>query len=392
MKVLIVGYPYIKESYIRVFDYYPEKDNLFFLLPVKWKAKEGKIIYYPPEKKNILKTKALFYHSNYPLIGGLLKGWMPSFPFILFKLKLQKKIKLVYSVSEPILLTALYQGFFSKMFGLKHIIFSWENIPFSKKFKGINGLIHKIILKLNIYFSDGIVCGNKKCLEIFQSLTSKPLEVIPLSGIDENLFKPKNKDSRLLEKYNLKNKVVFIFAGSISYRKGIHLAVRAMEKVLNKIPNARLIIVGSGEYEKEIENLIAKLKLREYIIRVPWLSHNDLINFFSISDIFLYPSIAYKGWEEQFGYSIAEASLCGLPVISTKSGSIEEIVKDGETGILISEDNLEELEGAMVKLVKDKELRMKMSLRGREFIIKKFSNKIISEKFFNFFRIVLAQK
>ena len=53
-----------------------------------------------------------------------------------------------------------------------------------------------------------------------------------------------------------------------------------------------------------------------------------------MTDIFLYPSISYKGWEEQFGYSMAEASLMEVPVISTFSGSIEDIVINNKTVVL----------------------------------------------------------
>jgi len=385
MNILVVGYPYIKESYIKVFDYYPETDKVFFLLPGKWKAKGGKIIYYPPSRPNILKAKAFFHHSDYPVLGGLLKGWMPAFPFILLKLKMKKDTKLVFSCSEPVLLTTLYQAFWSKILGIKHIFFSWENIPFKQKFKGLKGLIHKFILKLNLYLSDGVVCGNRKCFEIFKDLTSKPISNIPLSGVDENLFKP-TKDESFLDKYNLKNKIIFIFAGSISYRKGIHLIVTAMKKVLKQIPNTHLVIIGSGEYENELDDLIIKLGLKDYITKIPWLDHNNLVKFLSISDIFLYPSISYKGWEEQFGYSIAEASLCGLPTISTKSGSIEELVIDGKTGILVEENNTEELEKAMIKLAKDNDLRKRMGREARRFILEKFSNKIIAKRFFDFFK------
>lgn len=188
MKVLIVGYPYIRPYYFNTFDYYHDKDNLFFLLPSLWKAKRGRVEFQPPDQKNVYKTKAFFYHSKYPVIGGLLKGWMPAFPFFIIKTFGFKREGIVYTSTEPILLTTLYQGLWAKLFGLKHIIFTWENVDYKKKFRGLRGLIKKIILRWNLALSDGLVCGNQKARDILSKLTKKPLVVTPLSGVNVYFF------------------------------------------------------------------------------------------------------------------------------------------------------------------------------------------------------------
>lgn len=383
--ILIVGYAYIKENYFNTFKFYPETGAINFLLPKIWKAKGGKVVFYPPKGQNVFLTKAFFYHSNYPIIGGLLKGWLPAFPIVLLRLKKKKKITLVFSPSEPILFTTLYQAFWSKLFGLKHVIFTWENIPYENKFKGFNLLLKKIIIKLSLLLSDGLVCGNSKAEDIFKRLTKKPIAVIPLSGVDADFFRKINTDD-FLETYGLKNKLIFSFAGAIGYRKGIHNMIHAFQKILSVLPNARLVIAGTGEYEEEISELITKLDLGGNITRIPWLSSNGLRELLSASQIFLYPSISYGGWEEQFGYSMAEASLMELPIISTLSGSIEDVVKNGETGLLVNPGDAGELEEVMIKLGLDQELRIKMGQAGRHYIIENFSNKVIAEKFYGFFK------
>ena len=144
MNLLIAGYVYIKENYFNTFKFYPDPGAVNFLLPKIWKAKDGKVVFYPPKGLNVFLAKAYFYHSHYPLVGGLLKGWLPAFPFVLWRLKKKKKIRLVFSPSEPILFTTLYQAFWSKFFGLRHVIFTWENVPYENKFKGSNLLLKKI--------------------------------------------------------------------------------------------------------------------------------------------------------------------------------------------------------------------------------------------------------
>lgn len=380
MSLLIAGYPYIKETYLKTFDLY--QGDVSFLLPKTWKAKGGKLVFRPPMRDNIYTTNAFFYHSNYPILGGILKGWMPFFPLYLSRIK---GLKIVFSPSEPTLLTTLYQGFWAKFFRKKHIIFSWENISYPDKFKGLRGLIQMSILKLNLFFCDAIVCGNKKSGEIFSNLTKKPVAVIPLSGVNSDFFKKKNIEKKFHE-IDLGGKIVFTFAGALGYRKGVHLILEAMEAVLKEIPSSYLIIAGSGEYEESLKSKVRSLKIDQNVTFIPWLDSVGLRELLSVSDVFLYPSISFGGWEEQFGYSIAEASLMEVPVVSTKTGSVEEVVIDNSTGLLIEPNNTKSLVEAMLKLEIDEKLRSDLGKAGRKYIEENYDYKIIADKFYKFFQ------
>lgn len=206
-----------------------------------------------------------------------------------------------------------------------------------------------------------------------------------MSGVNADFFRSQNKINSK-KTYGLEDKIVYAFVGAISHRKGIHLIIQAFENIIKIIPEARLIIAGSGEYEANIDRLTKKHRLENYIMRMSWIGHKELIKILSASDIFLYPSFPYGGWEEQFGYSMAEASLMELPVISTQSGSIEDIVINGETGLLVKPNDKDGLEEAMIKLGLDSEVRIKMGQAGRHYIVENFSNKIVAEKFYEFFK------
>ena len=236
-----------------------------------------------------------------------------------------------------------------------------------------------------MFLSDAIVCGNKKAGAIMKEFTKKPIEVIPMSGVDEEFFKRLELEKKFRE-HDFGDKIVYSFVGSISYRKGIHLIVKALKGVVQKIPNAVLFIAGSGEYEDELGKIIEETGVSQYVFKVPWVSHEEMRELLSVSDVFLYPSMPHKGWEEQFGYSMAEASLMELPVISTRSGSIEEVVVDGVTGLLVKSNDEDDLRDAMIRLGLDFELRRKMGQAGRSYIIENFSNKVIAEKFYEFFQ------
>lgn len=378
-KIFISGFPYVRERYFETFRHYESKNDLLFLLPKTWKVKKGKVIYHAPKDSNVIPTNALFHHSDYPIIGGLLKGWMPSFPIHLWKHR--HDVKLVYSCSEPILLTTLYQGFFAKFFGKKHVIFSWENIAYTDKFKGINWLIKKLILRLNLWFADAMICGNSKCVDVHRPYTNIPMEVIPMNGLDDEIFRIKDVEKN--------RKVTFTFVGAIDERKGVDIILKAFVKIRSSIPDAKLVIAGFGSGQDKIDRLIKELDLVDIIDRRPWVAQNELLELLSSSDVFLYPSIQTEGWQEQFGYSMAEASLMELPVISTKTGSIDEVVLDGQTGILVSPNNVEELRNAIIRLGKDQQLREQMGKAGREYIQENYNHQTIAKKYKSMFQNVL---
>ncbi len=402
--ILVVGYTYIKDSHRATFSFYPirgketlralaasngagpQPENVFFLLPDIWKARFGKVIYRGPKAKNIFLTKTYFSHSLYPLIGGLLKGWMPNFPFVLLRIKRAHKIKLIYSCSEPILLTTLYNAFWSRMFGIKFVPYSWENLPYEAKRAA---WFKKLILRLTLFFSDGLICGTKKSRLIHQLyIKNKPITVFPMNGLDPDFFK-RQSGPKTFQGMNLEGKTIFSFAGAIDRRKGVHVIIDAFPLVLKELPSAHLIIVGSGDNDAVIQEKIEKYNLVGQITRIPWIEHSEVIKLFSISDVFLYPSVPYHGWEEQFGYAMAEASLTGLPIISTLSGSIEDVVKDGETGLLVLPNDFKALAKAMIRLGQDKELRIRLGQAGRDYTVSNLSHKVIAEKFHDFFESLI---
>lgn len=379
-KILISGYTYVDGGTIKTFDYYPGKNDVYFLVPYMWPIKGGKYIYRPLKQKNVRTAKAFFYHSKYSVIGGVLKGWMPIFPFVLIK----QKPDVVFSASELNLLTTLYQGIFAKLFNAKHIIFTWENVSYKSKFLGFKGIIQKFIVKLNILFCDGFVCGTVRAQKIIGSLTDKPIAVIPLSGIDTE-FLSRDYSKKSFRGMDFSDYIVFCFVGAIGYRKGIHLIIKAFEEISKTLTNVRLLIAGSGEYEQEIDSIIKRAELSDLITRFSWLEREEVRDILNSSDLFLYPSIPYGGWEEQFGYSLLEASSMELPVITTESGSISEVVLNGKTGMLVKPDDYTALKEAMLNLANDKEKRISIGKAGRQFVRDNYSHEIVAKKYYQFF-------
>lgn len=381
--ILITGFAYVRERYFATWRHVPEPDSYRFLLPRVWPIKSGKIIYTAPDDPRVIAARALFTHSHFPIIGGLLKGWMPSFPLVLWRLR--KRTALVFSCSEPVLLTTLYQAIFAKMLGKKHICASWENIPPEEKLHGISRWIHILIIRANLALSDAIICGNKESEQIYRRYTRKPIAQFILNGVDPEKFWHTN-GPKSFQGHDLSSSIVYTFIGAIEHRKGMQVVVRAFPRVLKTVPNARLVIAGTGPDEAELQEEIRRTGIHSHLIRVSWLDDTGVHALMNISDVFVYPGIPYRGWVEQFGYAMLEASLMELPVIGTVAGSTPQAVLHERTGILICPDNVVELEDAMIRLGTDESLRRQLGSTGRQYVVGNFSHAIVARKFHDFFR------
>lgn len=386
-KIFITSYPYAYERYFKVFDFFPEKERLVFILPKNWEAKGGKIKVQTPRREDIkiIPARAYFTHSHYPIIRGLFKGWMSEAAKIIRREARPGNI--LYTAIEPNLLTTFFNSRLAKKIGMKHVFFTWQNVPYKMRLRGLKLKFTEYIIKKTIQNSAGAICGNHKAAEILKVYAGSDFKILvaPISGVDVNNFKP-GISSNFRGKYNLGGKIILLFSGVFEERKGIRTLLDSFLKASRENPDLHLIMVGLGPMADYIKKFIASNMIENKTTIISWLPNNQLPGVFADSDIFIYPSEPYDGWEEQFGFSMTEASAAGLPVISTRSGSIEEVVKDGETGILVEPKNIAQLRKAIVKLSGDPFLRKQMGQRGREFIVENFSHQVIANKFNIFFK------
>ena len=228
--------------------------------------------------------------------------------------------------------------------------------------------------KVIIATSPNCVSGSK----ILQKYKHK-IKVVPY-GIDLDLFELDSKFSIKLNKlkkiYN--DKKVLLFVGRLVPYKGLKYLIHSMQEVVKEFDDAVLLIVGEGILKPELEELVKKLKLTNYIKFLPGIHNKDLTPYYCLSEIFVLPSI-YKS--EAFGIVQLEAMACSKPVISTnvRGSGISFVNKDNETGITVEPSNSRELASAIIKLLKNKSLCKKFGNNGRMRVKNIFSKEVMAK-------------
>ena len=150
--------------------------------------------------------------------------------------------------------------------------------------------------------------------------------------------------------------------------KGHEYFLRATKKLLNERRHpVKVLIVGDGPYLKKVRGLVKQLQMEEVVVFLG--SIQDVTRALAVIDIFVLPAV----WREGFGLSIIEAMAVCKPVIVTNIWSLNELVQNGTTGLLVEPKNIDELCGAMRSLIEDKKLYERIAKNGCEMVKREFS-------------------
>lgn len=236
---------------------------------------------------------------------------------------------------------------------------------FPKKFTIVKRLFFKYMVPVFVKKADYVITvseNTKKDILKYLHISDKKVFVTYESyhiGYDDESGK-KNKNE-VLKKYNLKNDYL-LFVGMIEPRKNIISILKAFIELDEELDKDLVIVGKKGWYYKEIEQFMNNIQnkiLKNKIIFTGFVPEQELVYLYQNASIFLYPSL-YEG----FGIPPLEAMASGIPVITSNTSSLPEVV--GDAALLIDPNNYLELKDAIKFLNENYEKRMTMSARGKE--------------------------
>ncbi|HUV05756.1 MAG TPA: glycosyltransferase family 1 protein, partial [Armatimonadota bacterium] len=159
-----------------------------------------------------------------------------------------------------------------------------------------------------------------------------------------------------------------LYLGTLEPRKNIPALLAAFSQARKSSPAKDCTLVlagGKGWFFNQTFKLVEDLGLKESVRFTGYVPAEDLPALYSAATVFVYPSL-----HEGFGLPPLEAMACGTPVITSNASSLPEVV--GDAGIMVDPYNVEELAGAILRVLCDPDLRQEMSAKGLE-RAKKFS-------------------
>jgi len=214
---------------------------------------------------------------------------------------------------------------------------------------------------------DRIIAISERVKEVLvaDGLPGEKIDVV-YSGVDVKRFQNVKGDYLIAEWGPNRNKFRIGNIAALAWHKDHRTLIEAARIVVDKYPGVIFLIVGEGPLRKEIEILIKKFSLEEEVKLLGF--RQDIPEILSILDMFVLSS----SWEG-LGTSLLDAFASKVPVVATNVGGIPEIVKDGVNGILVPPGNPGALAGAIISLLKNRDLAREMGEKGFRLVKEKFS-------------------
>lgn len=231
--------------------------------------------------------------------------------------------------------------------------------------------------------AQAIISPSEYYIDESQFLGDYKNKVFPIpNGINIDDFKVSYSQDECKEKLDLTGKKVILFVGSLFHLKGPHVLLKSIPHILKEDKDSVFVFMGGGDVEK-YQNLSKELNI-ENEVRFPGYVQGELkIVYYNAADIFVLPSFV-----EVFPLVLLEASASALPMIVSNLDTFKCIITEGYNGIFTKTEDENNLKDAILKLLKDDNLRITLGLNARE-NVRNFSWDKIAEETENLYKKII---
>jgi glycogen(starch) synthase len=173
------------------------------------------------------------------------------------------------------------------------------------------------------------------------------------NGIDPDDLQPHDAPGleRLRSEFAAPDERLVLLVGRLVYEKGFQIALEAMPALIERLPDTRFIVAGSGTHEAELRRQAAELGLGRHGAFLGWIGDDVLHSLYRIADVCVVPSIY-----EPFGLVALEAMASGCPCIVADTGGLREVVPHGEVGLRFRAGDPDDLVEVTARVLSDADL------------------------------------
>lgn len=184
------------------------------------------------------------------------------------------------------------------------------------------------------------------------------------------------------ERHGLANKKCIVTVGRLIERKGHDIVIQSLPAILNEIPEAHYVIVGTGPYESQLKRLVMELGLENSVTFAGYVSQKELGGYFSMCDVFTMISreIVETGDIEGFGIVYLQASSFEKPIVAGNSGGVPDAVLHEQTGLLVNPTDPNEVSVAITHILQNPALAKYFGVTGKNRVQTQFRSEEATKK------------
>jgi glycosyltransferase involved in cell wall biosynthesis len=238
--------------------------------------------------------------------------------------------------------------------------FSWKNRLWHRVY-------HQTMYDYSIKTADYGAVANREawiCAELKYKRAPGLIWYVP-NGTEERFFIPRD--------FPEKTGCHLLFVGTWLDRKGVYYLSEAFSLVAKKIPGLRLTVAGCSTPVEQVKNAFAP-SVREQVTVLPFVTREEIPAVYRSHDIFVFPSLV-----EGMPLTLLEAMATGMPVVTTNTCGMADVVEDEANGLLVPTADAERLAQGIERLCQSTELRKRLGLAGQE-TMRRYTWERIAEK------------
>ena len=177
-----------------------------------------------------------------------------------------------------------------------------------------------------------------------------------------------------------------LFVGRLVDKKGIEYLLKALPLILAKHPNERLTIIGDGPLKHALLEQCRDLDITDHVAFKGSLVNSEIPRFLQQASITIFPSVVTdSGDQEGSPVAIMESLACGCATIVADYPGAADIIDHGETGLIVQGRSPEDIAEAVLRLIDNPKLRLKLGRSGRAQVLAHYDWGVVSEKFLSLF-------
>lgn len=253
---------------------------------------------------------------------------------------------------QPRLIFTTHLNFTPIAYGLKQFF----GIPYWTVAHGVDAWnIQNPLLKASLRHADLILAVShytRSRLLDEQNLDKNQVIVLP-NTFETKRFQIAAKSSTLLKRYQLHaDQPVILTVARLSNSeryKGYDQIMKALPEIRRHLPTVHYVLVGQGCDRPRIEQMIANLDIQDCVTLAGFVSDDELCDHYNLCDVFAMPSKS-----EGFGIVYLEALACGKPTVGGNQDGAIDALCNGELGILVDPDNVEEIANTLISILQGK--------------------------------------
>ena len=218
--------------------------------------------------------------------------------------------------------------------------------------------------------------------EVLQAKGYRGRQTVCALPLDPERYHPRLKATPP-ERFPQTHVPVIGYVGRIIEPKGLRTLAAALGRVRDL--EWRMVLVGTGEFQAEFEQLLTAQGVRDRISFAGYVPHDETPRWLASMDMLVLPSETQPNWEEQFGRVIPEAMACGAAVIGSDSGEIPHLIRQSEGGLIFTQRDPAALSVVLRQLISGQKLRRQLAENGRHWVERDISLPAVALKMIDAF-------